>query len=103
MALIDDIKVSLRVTSIEFNTEITDLINAARVDLALAGIDQTKTNDDSDPLIKRAITVYCKAFFGYDNPDADRFAKCYEMLKQHLALASDYNLLPDPFAGTEGV
>jgi len=57
----------------------------------LSGVTENKANDDTDPLIKRAITFYAKANFGIDNPNADRFHDSYVMLKQHLSLAGDYN------------
>lgn len=88
--LIEDIRETLRISNSAFDTEITDLINTARQDLIIAGITTTKANDDTDALIKRAITIYCKANFGFDNPDAERLQKSYEMLKLSLALAEDY-------------
>jgi len=92
MALLDDIKARLRVTTDDLGIvgEVQDLIDAAKADLALAGIAEDKIIE-TDPLIKRAITTYCKANFGYDNPDADRLNESYEMLKQHLSLAQDYS------------
>ena len=90
MALIDDVKLALRITNSTFDREVEDLINAARRDLVLSGVLQTKANDENDPLIKRAITVYCKAHFGYDNPEAERFEESYNMLKAHLTLSAEY-------------
>jgi hypothetical protein len=89
MAILDDVKVALRIAAAtaSFDSEITDLISAAKKDLELAGI--TKA-DESDALIKRAINTYCKAHYGYDNPDAERFLESYLMLKRHLALSVDY-------------
>jgi uncharacterized phage protein (predicted DNA packaging) len=89
--MLNDVKLSLRITSTAFDIEVQDLIEAARLDLIQSGVSILKANDDTDPLIKRAITLYCKAFFGYDNPDADRLRDSYVMLKQHLSLAADYN------------
>lgn len=92
MALLDDIKTALRVNSTAYNSEVTDLIDAGKSDLRLAGVffkDETE-NPPLDPLVKRAITIYCKANFGYDNPDADRLNDSYVMLKQHLSLSGDY-------------
>lgn len=88
--ILDDVKTSLRITNTAFDGEISDLIEEARQDLLLIGISFTKVSDDTDPLIKRAIKTYCKANFGFDNPDAERLQQSYEMLKQHLSLASDY-------------
>ena len=92
MAILDDVKVALRIaaTTTDFDTEIQDLINAAIEDLKMAGVATDKAVD-TDPLIKRAITVYCKSHFGYDNPDASRFWRSYESLKMHLTLSADYN------------
>jgi len=89
MAILDDVKVALRIaaSNTAFDGEVNDLISAAKDDLQLAGI---TSDDTTDPLIKRAVITYCKAHFGYDNPDADRFIKSYEMLKMHLTLAEDY-------------
>ena len=89
MALLDDVKQALRITVPDFDGEVGDLILAAKADLELAGVSVTKIVD-VDPLIKRAVVTYVKAYFGYDNPDAERFAKSYEMLKTHLTLAGDY-------------
>ena len=89
MALLDDVKVALRISAsnTSFNTEINDLIGAAQRDLLVAGI---KVTDTADPLIKRAIVTYCKAHFGYDNPEAERFEKAYKAIKLHLMLSSEY-------------
>ncbi len=116
MALLDDVKFALRLNSAVMDTEVLDLIESAKAELANAGIDITKVitveedhtpepteaepNPDPvlvdveymDPLLKRAITLYCKAHFGYDNADAERFAQSYEMLKIHLSLSSDYQM-----------
>lgn len=91
MAILNDVKVALRIaaTTTDFDTEIQDLIGAAIADLKLAGVVADKAVD-TDPLIKRAIVTYCKAYFGYDNPDADRFIESYLLLKKHLVLSVDY-------------
>lgn len=91
MALIDDVKVYLRMTTTALDIEVQDLIDAAKDDLELSGVDPLKIVD-TDPLIKRAVIVYCKAHFGYDNPDHDKLLKAYDMLKNHLTLADDYQV-----------
>lgn len=89
MAILDDVKAALRVTTTDAGIvgEITDLINAAKSDLGLSGV---LIVDDTEPLIKRAIITYAKANFGYDNPDAERLQRSYDMLKSHLTLSADY-------------
>jgi hypothetical protein len=101
MALIDDVKTALRITTTEFDSEIINLINTAKADLNIAGLYKVDASEEAFiqgeyptevdiPLIKQAIILYCKANFGYDNPEADRFQESYEMLKNHLSMSSDY-------------
>jgi uncharacterized phage protein (predicted DNA packaging) len=89
--LLDDVKKVLRITNTAFDTEIIDLIDAAKQDLIISGIIESKANDNADTLIKRAITLYCKANFGWDNPDSEKLQQSYVMLKMHLSMAEDYN------------
>lgn len=103
MALLDDVKLALRISSASFDTEITDLISAAQSDLQLSGVTAEKAVDTTDPLIKRAIITYCKANFGWDNPDADRLQQAYNMLKSHLTLSQEYSLFTVTFSVTDGV
>lgn len=92
MAMFDEVKTSLRISAAQtaFDGEVEGLIAAARHDLMLSGVSSPKAHDDDDPLIKRAIIVYAKAHFGYDNPDAERLLRAYDLLKSHLTLAGDY-------------
>lgn len=87
--LLDKIKVALRIDGNDLDEEIFDLILAAKADLKLSGVLETKIVD-TDPLIIRAITTYCKANFGYDIPDAERYQQSYEMIKNHLSLSQEY-------------
>lgn len=82
------VKGALRVTTDApgIISEIENLINAAKLDLELAGVKYI----EDDPLIQRAVIFYCKGHFGFDNPEAERFLRSYEMLKQHLSLSGDY-------------
>ena len=90
MAFLDDVKKYLRVTTSALDGEVQDLIDAAKADLELSGVDGDKV-DPTDPLIRRAVVTYCKAHFGYDNTDHERLVQAYNMLKAHLALAGDYH------------
>lgn len=92
--MLNSVKLSLRISNTAFDEEIIDLIEAARQDLQLSGVSSLKVKDDTDPLIKRAITTYVKAHFGFDNPESGRFLSSYESLKMHLSLAGDYIDVP---------
>ena len=91
MAILNDVKAALRISSTAYDTaEIQPLIDAARADLILCGVLDTKAADDTDPLINRAIVTYVKANFGYNNPDADRLQFCYEAIRNHLTMSIEY-------------
>ena len=88
--LLGDIKDALRVSGNDLDTEVADLIDAAKADLQLSGVHPDKIVD-TDPLIKRAVTVYCKANFGYDDPKmSDRYQESYNSLRNHLTLSAEY-------------
>lgn len=90
--MLQDIKDALRVSGNDLDTEILDLIESAKADLILSGVHKDKVVD-TDPLIKRAIIVYCKANFGYDEPKiAERFEQSYISLKHHLTLSIEYTV-----------
>ncbi len=102
--MLNDIKAALRIgTAVTaFDTEITDLINAALADLGLSGaVDEAIIT--TDPLIRRAVTTYVKANFGWDNPDAERLAKAYDLLKGHITLSTDYAYCAVTFEVTDDV
>ena len=89
MALLEKVKTALRVSNNALDeAEIMPLIEAAKKDLYLAGV---VTLNESDPLIIRAVTVYVKGQFGYDNPEAERFDQVFESLKNKLTQAGEYN------------
>lgn len=102
MAILDDVKLSLRISNTSYNTEITDLINACKADLGLTGMVDAVIVD-TDALIKRAIMIYCKAHFGFDNPDYDKLIKAYNLLRLHLSISKDYNFLSVTFTITDSV
>lgn len=92
MSLLANVKAALRISSTAFDTtEIQPLIDSAKADMVLCGITTVKANDETNDLIVRAITTYCKANFGYNNPDADKLQQSYEMLRNHLSLSIEYN------------
>ncbi|KAA6447586.1 head-tail connector protein [Bacillus swezeyi] len=90
--MFEAVKRALRITHSLLDDEISDLIGAARQDLIQSGVSDLKAESEDDPLIKRAIITYSKAHFGMANVDSEKYQKSYDMLKNHLALAGDYNV-----------
>lgn len=87
--MLEKVKLSLRVTTDEFDGEIADLINAACGDLGIVGVDADSSS--IDPLLIRAITTYCKMHFG--EPDEyDRLKASYDEQKAQLISCTGYGL-----------
>ena len=84
--MLDAVRLSLRLTVNDFDTEITDLIESCKYDLKLAGVVKISYND---PLILRAVTLYAKGHFGFADI-GEKYLKAYEYLKISLALSGEY-------------
>lgn len=88
---IASIRLRVRLTASKLDSEIKDLIKAARADLVeFGGVLPERAADESDPLVKQAIATYVKAEFGLDNEDAEKYRASYDKQKIALGLASSY-------------
>lgn len=87
--LTEKMRAALRIssTSAKITEEIEDCIGACKADLRNDGV---KVINETDKLIIRAITLYCKAEFGFNN-NAEKFRQSYDTLKMRLALSGEYN------------
>lgn len=73
-------KLSLRITTTSFDSELTALLNAALLDLGVAGVE---VPDSLDVLVQLACITYVKMHFG--EPDEyDRLKKSYDEQKAQL-------------------
>lgn len=99
MALLDEVKVALRVTSPMYDNEVGMLISAAMADMSRVGVPEViLTGDaDMDPLAKMAVVLYCKAHFGFDNPQAELFQDSY----RHVV--TDMLNSPSTYGGSHAV
>lgn len=86
MTMLDKVKMGLRITTNAYNDEITDLIQAAKQDLGIAGVVVPETIDE---IVTRAIITYCKMSFGLPE-DADRLKRSYDEQKAQLSNATNY-------------
>lgn len=102
MALLDNAKAVVRITNSAFDTEINDLIEAAKMNLDLAGV-LSANIIITDPLIKQYILTYVKAYFGWDNPDSEKLKNSLQMMEARLALAREYVYYIVTFNVTDGV
>ena len=88
--MLEKIKLALRIKNYKLDDEINGLIEACKIDLSISGV---RKIEEDDPIIQRAIIVYCKANFGLDNKDSEKYQKSYDLLKQSLSLCGDYNVV----------
>jgi hypothetical protein len=89
------VKTAMRVKTTAFDTEISSIIDACKIDLQLAGVEKC---DNADPIIQRAIILYCKANFGeLDSVGGGRgvggigrHSNAYRRLKSALHSSTEY-------------
>ena len=84
--MLEKVRLALRITTTTFEEEIKDLIAAALADLGIAGV---SNEDESDPLIIRAVVTYCKANFG-EADEYERLKASYDEQKAQLQIATGY-------------
>lgn len=87
------VRMALRVTTTAFDDEITDLIEAALLDLEIAGIEGDQVVA-FDKLVLRAVITYCRMHFGAPD-DYDRLAESYATQKGQLWTATGYTVWPE--------
>ena len=90
--ILDDFKAILRISTDALDVEVQDLIDSAIADLILSGVAEDKAIT-TDPLIKRAVSIYCKAHFGLFNADSEKYQRSYDSLKTHLTLSQEYGVV----------
>ena len=85
--LIAAAKLALRLTTNAFDNEISSLLDAAYLDMGVAGIEP----ESDDALVKTAAITYVRAHFG-SPADYDRLKKSYDEQKAQMQTASGYGL-----------
>ena len=85
MALLDNCKTALRVTTDAYNTEIEAYINAALLDLGIAGVQTAEL----DPLTEKAVMTYVRMSFGAP-ANYDKLKASYDEQKAQMMNATGY-------------
>lgn len=78
-------KTALRVTTTAYDTEISEYIDSAVLDLGIAGVEY----DTADSLINKAIMTYVRMSFG-DPANYDKLKASYDEQKAQLQTATGY-------------
>lgn len=88
MTLLDKVKLALRLTVNNYDSDLTDLINAARIDLGIAGV---ILPDELDAICERAIISYVRIHFDrLADGEYDRLKASYDEQKAQLMTATGY-------------
>lgn len=88
--LLTEAKLVLRMSEdcTDFDEEIQGLIDASLQDLGLAGVEN---RPEDDPLIKRAVLTYVRAYFGEIKTDVyNRLKEAYDEQKAQLSMSLDH-------------
>ena len=82
------VKIALRITTDAYDTDIQGLIDAAMLDLGIAGVVLPCV---LDAICERAVITYCKLhFLGLSENEWDRIKASYDEQKAQLMTASGY-------------
>lgn len=84
--MIEKVKKAMAITTNAYDDELSDLIDAALLDLGIAGVDNTLINDK---MVQRAVITYCRMMF-HSPADFDNLRWAYEQLKGQMAIATGY-------------
>lgn len=85
MALIDNCKIAMRITTTSYDSEIQSYIDAGKLDLGIAGVETTTL----DPLTEKAILTYVRMSFGAPS-NYDQLKAAYDEQKAQLMNATGY-------------
>ena len=80
MLTVQDLRAYLRLTSVKLDNEIQATMDAAKLDLASAGM-----QDTDNALVDMAVKLYARWKFNYADK-ADQYRRDYQELKAALAL-----------------
>lgn len=84
--MLNKVKMALRIVTNSYDSELTDLIEAAKQDLGIAGVIVPAA---LDAIVTRAIITYCKMSFGLPE-DYDKLKASYDEQKAQLSNATGY-------------
>ena len=94
--MLEKVKLALLISVNTFDTELTDPIGAAFVDLNIGDVDPDKTvSTTTDPAIIRAVCCYCGYQFELLHGSIERsnaFKKSYDEQKAQMGMASGYTV-----------
>ncbi len=88
--MLDKVRLALRYVDSILDPEITDVINAAKLDLERVGVVVPDNESEIDAQMEIAIILYARWHFDFEN-DGARYKTMYFDKRADLALCGDYN------------
>lgn len=102
MALLDDVRGCLHITSTLMDAEIQMWIDAALADMRRCGVKaELLVPETMNSLAKSALTCFVKGHYGYDNSEAPRFLESYRAMLAGLLNSRSNEYLADDEEATE--
>jgi len=89
--MLDKVKLTLKITTDDFDDELNDMIDASLLDLGIAGV---VADDTTDALIIRAVCTYCRANWGSPS-DYDKLKASYDEQKAQMSMSGNYTTFGD--------
>jgi hypothetical protein len=86
MDILSAVKMALRISTNAFDMQLQDLVDAAKLDLGIAGVVLPST---MDAIVRTAIITYVRLHFGQPD-DYDRLKRSYDEQKAQLSTATGY-------------
>lgn len=86
MDILSAVKMALRISTNAFDMQLQDLVEAAKLDLGIAGVVLPST---IDAIVRTAIITYVRLHFGQPD-DYDRLKRSYDEQKAQLSTATGY-------------
>lgn len=80
------VRTALRIKTNAYNDELNNLIEAAKLDLKVAGV---VVPEELDAIVNQAIITYCKMNFGLPD-DYDKLKRSYDEQKAQLSTHTGY-------------
>lgn len=88
--LLEKTRLALRFVDNTLDSEITDVIEAAKLDLERVGVEVPSADTDIDEQMLIAIILYARWQYDFEN-DGNRYKSMYFDKRNDLALCGDYH------------
>lgn len=93
--MLEKVRLALRYVDSALDSEISDIIDAAKLDLKRVGVVIPQLDTEIDAQMEVAIILYARWQFDFEN-DGNRYKAMYFDKRADLALCGDYNGNEEP-------